>query len=175
MHYGQIKLADTANGTGMRVSLFVSGCRNHCKQCFQPQTWNFEYGESFTDETLQFLILHLNQSFYEGITILGGEPLEPENQKTVYEIIQAVRKHCPNKSIWLYTGFVYEDIIDPKFKRWTETIPLIFEELDILVDGPFIEEQKNIRLRFRGSENQRIIDMNQTRKQGTVCLRQDLL
>ncbi len=169
MYYGQIMRADSANGVGMRVSLFVSGCTNHCKGCFQPQTWDFQYGEPYTQATEDEILKELARPFYNGITILGGEPFEPENQRVLVGLIRRIRKELPERTIWMFSGNVYEDML-PGGKRYTEVTDEILDNIDILVDGPFEEEKKNINLNFRGSANQRIIDMKATRREKKVVL-----
>ena len=169
MYYGQIMRADSANGVGMRVSLFVSGCTNHCKGCFQPQTWDFQYGEPYTQATEDEILKELARPFYSGITILGGEPFEPENQRVLVGLIRRIRKELPERTIWMFSGNVYEDML-PGGKRYTEVTDEILDNIDILVDGPFEEERKNINLNFRGSANQRIIDMKATRREKKVVL-----
>ncbi|MCH4032578.1 MAG: anaerobic ribonucleoside-triphosphate reductase activating protein [Lachnospiraceae bacterium] len=169
MYYGQIMRADSANGVGMRVSLFVSGCTNHCKGCFQPQTWDFQYGEPYTQATEDEILKELARPFYSGITILGGEPFEPENQRVLVGLIRRIRKELPERTIWMFSGNVYEDML-PGGKRYTEVTDEILDNIDILVDGPFEEEKKNINLNFRGSANQRIIDMKATRREKKVVL-----
>lgn len=169
MYIGQVMRADTANGIGIRISVFVSGCRNHCKGCFQPETWNFNYGYEYTEDIKRDILKELQNSFYDGITVLGGEPLEPENQKDVLELIREVKKL--NKTVWLYTGCVYEqDIVADNGRCRTEYIDELLNNVDVLVDGPFEEDKKNIELKFRGSENQRLIAMRQTRQSGDVVL-----
>lgn len=170
MHYGEIITADTANGPGLRVSLFVSGCTNCCKGCFQPQTWDFCYGLEYTKETEEFIISELGKSYYHGLTILGGEPFELSNQPEVAALIRRVRKELPERNIWMYTGFTYEEDLVPNGKRYTEFTDDILDNIDVLVDGKFVEELKNLMLNFRGSSNQRIIDMRSTRKTGEVVL-----
>lgn len=169
MYYGQIMRADSANGVGMRVSLFVSGCTNHCKGCFQPQTWDFQYGEPYTQATEDEILKELARPFYSGITILGGEPFESENQRVLVGLIRRIRKELPERTIWMFSGNVYEDML-PGGKRYTEVTDEILDNIDILVDGPFEEEKKNINLNFRGSANQRIIDMKATRREKKVVL-----
>lgn len=171
MYYGQIMKADTANGKGMRVSLFVSGCTNHCEGCFQPETWNFTYGRPYTGETEDFIINEVSKSYYAGLTILGGEPFESENQEEVASLVERMRRDAADKNIWIYTGNVYDRDLIPGGKRYIEGVTdRILDNIDILVDGPFVKEQKNISLNFRGSENQRIIDMRETRKTGSIVL-----
>lgn len=171
MNYGEIKNCDIANGIGVRVSLFVSGCRNHCKDCFNPMTWAFDYGKEFTNYTKEALIDSLKKDYIEGLTILGGEPFEPENQEQVLELIKEVRKEVPNKTIWVYSGFTYEELMGVEQSRASlPSAKEILNLVDILVDGKFVEELKDIRLKFRGSSNQRIIDMKETNKQGKIVL-----
>ena len=168
MHYGNIKWLSIENGDGVRVSLFVSGCRNKCKHCFAQCRWDFNYGQVFTNETLKSLLNGLKMPYIQGLTILGGEPLEPENQKTVLEIIKAVKTTYPDKDIWLYTGFVLQEdktIKDPINKDIqnrgnTPYLHEILNLIDVLVDGRFEEDKKDISLKFRGSSNQRIIKMH---------------
>lgn len=170
MHIGEIITTDCANGEGIRVSIFVSGCTNHCKGCFQPQTWDFEYGRQYVKEDEDFIINELSKSYYDGLTILGGEPFEPSNQREIVKLIRRVRKELPERSIWVYTGFTYETDLNPGGCRYIECTDEILDNIEILVDGRFVEELRNIMLNFRGSENQRIIDMKQTRKTGTTVL-----
>lgn len=154
MHYGAIKECDIANGPGVRVSLFVSGCRNHCPGCFQPETWDFDYGEPFTEETKQKLFELVNRDFIDGLSLLGGDPLEPENMEELTPFLMEFRKKFPDKSVWMYTGYLYEDCRD---------FP-IMDYIDVLVDGKFVEALKDPSLAFRGSGNQRIIHV--TKKNG---------
>lgn len=168
MYLGKITTADVANGPGIRVSVFVSGCTNHCPGCFQPQTWDFSYGEPYTAGKEQYIIDELSRPFYDGITILGGEPFEIENQKCIVNLIRRIRKELPERNIWMYTGFVYNRDLVPGGKRYTDVTDAILSNIDVLVDGPFIQEKKNISLYFRGSENQRVIDMVRTRESGNI-------
>ena len=159
MNYGTIKNCDIANGTGVRVSLFVSGCRNHCPGCFQPETWDFGYGQPFTAETEQEILRLLEPSYINGLTLLGGDPFEPENQRVLLPLLRKVKATFPNKDIWAYTGYTWEQLISGVHRvSLPETVEML-GLIDILVDGPFVQVKKNIRLRFRGSENQRIIDV----------------
>ena len=169
MHVGQIFKADIANGIGVRVSIFVSGCTNCCKNCFQPETWDFHYGHEFTKEVEDDLIEELSQAYYDGLSILGGEPFEPENQRELVKLIRRVKAECPGKTIWMYSGNTYEEML-PGGRRHTEVTDEILDSIDILVDGRFEEELKDISLNFRGSSNQRIIDMKKTRATGQVVL-----
>lgn len=171
MNYCNIKFVDIANGPGCRTTLFVSGCRNHCKGCFQPETWDFNYGKLFCISTYDKIIESLKPDYIRGLTILGGEPFEPENQKELLPFLCQVRKHYKdNKDIWVYTGYVYDkDLINGGRKEIEET-DRILKLIDVLVDGPFIEERKNISLQFRGSDNQRIINMKETIEAGNIEL-----
>ena len=149
MNYGGIKTADVANGPGVRVSLFVSGCRNRCPGCFQPETWDFGYGEPFTEETEDRIIEALRPPWIQGLSILGGDPMEPENQKVLLPFLKRVREELPGKDVWLYTGYCLESV---------SASPML-GYLDVIVDGPFIEAEKDAGLAFRGSRNQRIIQL----------------
>jgi anaerobic ribonucleoside-triphosphate reductase activating protein len=158
MYFGSIKKNDIANGEGVRVSLFVSGCRNKCKNCFNPETWNFKYGKEFTKTIEDEIIKSLEPSWINGLTILGGEPFEPENQRDLVEFIKRVKNTYPNKNIWMYSGYLLDKDIYPKDGIvHTDVSVEILKNIDILVDGKFVEELKNLSLKFRGSSNQRII------------------
>ena len=170
MHVGEILRADSANGEGIRVSIFVSGCTNRCPGCFQPETWDFHYGKLYDEEIEKMLFDELSQPYYDGLTILGGEPFEPSNQFGIVEIIRRERRELPDKNIWIYTGFTYDTDLAPGGRKYTEVTDEILDNIDILVDGRFEQEKKNLRLNFRGSENQRIIDMKKTRAEGEVVL-----
>ena len=171
MHVGEVMTADVANGEGMRVSVFVSGCRNHCKGCFQPQTWDFNYGREYTPEIEQFIIDELSKSYYDVITILGGDPMEPENQEPVLRLLRRIKKELPDKNVWAYTGYVYDRDLVPGGKRFVDGVTReLLESIDILIDGRFVEELKNLMLNFRGSGNQRIIKMKETLETGKVIL-----
>ena len=158
MYYGAIKSCDIANGEGVRVSLFVSGCRHACKNCFNPETWCFNYGTPYTEATTEQLLRLLEPSYIRGLTLIGGEPMEPENQPVLLELVQAVRKaYGAEKDIWCYPGCVLEtDLLTDSHYRCDATDALL-REIDVLVDGPFVEEQKSLQLAFRGSANQRIL------------------
>lgn len=164
MNYSVIKENDIADGTGVRVTLFVSGCRHHCKECFQPETWNFSYGKPFTDETLNKILTALAPKQIEGLTLLGGEPMDKANQSTVKKIVTAVRDTFGDtKNIWCYSGYTFEtDILEKNGDAHTKDTMAILSQIDILVDGEFVLEKKNLRLNFRGSENQRIIDVKRS-------------
>ena len=171
MYYGEIKDCDIANGEGVRVSLFVSGCTNRCKNCFQPQTWDFHYGQPFTEETEQKLLDMLAPSYINGLTLLGGEPFEPENQRFLAPFLRRVRATYPQKTIWAFSGFTLEELQSDGSHPRCEVTDEMLSLLDVLVDGRFVEELKDISLRFRGSSNQRLIDLNATRAAGEIrCL-----
>lgn len=156
MNYSAIKYYDVANGPGVRVSLFVSGCRHHCKNCFNEVAWSFDSGNPFTEKEVNDIIEHLKPSYIEGITILGGEPFEPENQSETLKLIIKVRETFPQKSIWIYSGFTLDQLREGS-RASGDTCNKILSFVDVLVDGPFIEDLKDISLRFRGSRNQRIL------------------
>lgn len=170
MHYGEIKNCDIANGVGVRVSLFVSGCTNHCKNCFQPQTWDFEYGKPFDSETENYILSLLKPSYISGLTVLGGEPFEPSNQRTLYPLLKRVREEYPKKSIWMYSGFTYEELLTEGGYSNCEVTRKILNLADVLVDGRYDDDLKNIGLRFRGSSNQRLIDLKETFRQNKIIL-----
>lgn len=170
MYYGEIKRNDIANGEGVRVTLFVSGCTNCCKGCFQPETWDFNYGKPFTQETEEIILKALEPSYINGLTLLGGDPFEPRNQRDLLPFVKKVRALYPNKTTWAFSGFTYEELTkDGSYCRCDETDELL-GLIDILVDGRFVEELKDISLVFRGSSNQRIIDMNKTRQTGQIVI-----
>lgn len=166
MKYANIKKHDIANGPGIRVSLFVSGCNHHCKGCFNSEAWDFNYGNSFTKDTIEEIITALDKSYIEGLSLLGGEPLEEVNQPSVLELILEVKAKLPNKTIWLYSGFTYEEINNMK----TTEIKNILQNIDVLVDGKFIIDLYDPALFFRGSSNQRIIDIKETLKKKEIIL-----
>ena len=172
MHYGTVKKFDVANGEGIRTTLFVSGCTNRCKNCFQPETWVFDYGEPFTDEVAEDILSTFENSSVRGLTILGGEPMEPSNQRALLPFLREFKKRYPHKNLWLFTGNLYEELTGrlgehPKCLDITKDILSL---VDILVDGRFEEDKKQLGLRFRGSSNQRIIDMNKTRASGEIVI-----
>lgn len=169
MNYGAIKKCDIANGVGVRTVLFVSGCTHHCKGCFQPETWNFDYGERYTKETEDEIIESLRADYVDGITLLGGEPFEPENQRELVKLLRRIKKELPQKTVWSFSGYTYEELTGDS-RAVCEVTNEMLSMLDVLVDGEFVEAKRNISLRFRGSENQRLIDMNQTRKEGKIVL-----
>ncbi len=170
MNYSAIKNCDIANGEGVRISLFVSGCTHRCKNCFNKETWDFSSGEPFTEETEDKIIKMLAPAYIKGLSLLGGEPMEKVNQKGLLPFLRKVKKSYPDKNIWCYTGYTYDRDLIPGGKVHTEDTEEILSYIDILVDGEFIEELYNIRLKFRGSENQRVIDLNKTRESGEITL-----
>ena len=163
MNYGAIKNYDIANGEGVRVSLFVSGCRHHCKGCFQPETWDFDYGHPYTAETQQAVLKMLEPEYIEGLTVLGGEPFEPENQAAVLSLMSEVKETFPDKTIWCYTGYTWDIDLMPGGKVYTENTEPLLSLIDMLVDGEFVEAEKDPMLKFRGSRNQRLLDLSKLR------------
>ncbi|WP_294407117.1 anaerobic ribonucleoside-triphosphate reductase activating protein [uncultured Ruminococcus sp.] len=168
MNYGEIKNYDIANGEGVRVSLFVSGCTHHCKGCFNEMTWDFNYGKPFTEQTQQEILEMLAPDYIDGLTLLGGEPLEQSNQRALLPFIKKVREMYPNKSIWCYTGYTLEEDLLKESRARCEVTDELLSMIDVLVDGKFILERKNISLAFRGSDNQRIIDLPASLSSGSI-------
>ena len=170
MNYAEIKYCDVANGPGVRTSLFVSGCSHHCPGCFNEIAWDFNYGKPFTQDTIDSIIESLKPDYIQGLTLLGGEPFEYSNQKGLLPLVRQVREVMPQKDIWCFTGFLFDnDIIENMCKKWKETNELL-SYIDVLVDGRFVEELKNLNLKFKGSENQRTILVNESLKSGNVIL-----
>lgn len=169
MNYGAIKFCDIANGIGIRTVLFVSGCTHHCKGCFQPETWDFAYGQPYTEVTEQQILDSLAPAYIHGLTLLGGEPMEPDNQRALLPLLRRLKAEHPRKTVWCYSGYTYEELTGVSRARCEVTDEML-SLIDVLVDGEFVLEKKNISLRFRGSENQRLIDLPKTREQGTVVL-----
>lgn len=159
MNYATIKFYDVANGTGVRVSLFVSGCRHHCKGCFNAETWDFSYGEPYTKETEDSIIDGLKLDYITGLSLLGGEPFEPENQPALTALLRRVKTQLPEKTVWCYTGYTYDTDLAEGGSVFTDVTREMLSYIDILVDGEFIEEQRDLTLRFRGSRNQRILTL----------------
>ena len=170
MYYGNIKKNDIANGLGVRVSLFVSGCRNKCKNCFNKETWDFCYGKPFTQETENEIFAELDKYWIAGLTVLGGEPFEPENQKDLLPFLKKVRQKYPEKSIWMYSGYLFDEHMLKQSKIRTEYTDEILSLIDVLVDGRFVEELHDITLKFRGSSNQRVIDVKKSLESGKIVL-----
>ena len=168
MYYSAIKYTDIANGLGVRTVLFVSGCRNRCKGCFQPETWNFCNGQVFDKEAEDAIIESLRPTYIKGLTLLGGDPLEPENQEGLIAFVRRVKQECPDKDIWAYTGYLLDSDLIPSGRLYTEYTEELLSYIDVLVDGPFVEEKKSLSLKFKGSANQRVIDMKAYRKEGRI-------
>ena len=168
MNYATIKENDVANGPGVRVSVFVSGCTHHCKGCFNSEAWDFTYGNKFDEDTINKILNDLDKDYIEGLSLLGGEPLEYANQKGLLPLVKKVKEKFPNKTIWCYTGYNFEkDVVEKMCIEHEETIELI-KNIDVIVDGKFEEDKKNASLRFRGSENQRLIDVKASIKENEV-------
>lgn len=169
MYYSAIKYNDIANGLGVRTVLFVSGCRNHCKGCFQPETWDFYNGQVFGLKEEEEILVSLESGYVRGLTLLGGDPFEPENQAGLIEFMRRVKTQYPQKDVWAYTGYVLDTDLQPGGRLFTEYTQELLSYIDVLVDGPFIEEQKSLMLRFKGSANQRVIDMQSYRETGEIA------
>ena len=168
MHYAAIKDCDVANGPGVRISLFVSGCTHHCKGCFNQEAWDFDYGHPFTQDTIDRILKMLSPSYIKGLTLLGGEPFEPQNQGPIVDLLRQVKARFPEKSIWAFSGYLFDrDILSGRLGDWEITKEYL-SYLDVLVDGPFVEAKKDLMLRFRGSSNQRLIDVQKSLAVGTV-------
>ena len=171
MYYGNIKNLDIANGEGIRVSLFVSGCTHHCKNCFNPETWDFYYGKPFTEETENEILKMLEPNHIAGITLLGGEPFDPHNQPALLNLVKRIKqKFGDSKNIWSFTGYVYDKDLIKGGRAYCDATDELLAHLDVLVDGPFIESLKDLMLKFRGSSNQRVINMKETLKQEKIVL-----
>lgn len=166
MYYGSIKSYDIADGPGVRVSLFVSGCRHHCKGCFNAETWDFEYGRPYTRKTEDEIIRLLGDDYIQGLTVLGGEPFEPENQPEVARLLKRVKEAYPKKDIWCYSGYLYDVDMQEGGRVYTDVTEEMLSCIDVLVDGEFVEEEKDITLLFRGSRNQRLIVLKEGRDAG---------
>ena len=169
MNYGNIKFIDTADGEGVRVSLFVSGCRNHCPGCFNQDTWAFDFGKEFTEIEENEILEGCNKEYISGLTILGGEPLEPENQKGILNLALKFKEMFPKKTLWMYTGYVLDKDLLPGQRKYVEGVTgLILDSVDVLVDGPFVLAERNLSLKFRGSNNQRILDKEKIKELRTA-------
>lgn len=168
MNYAEIKKCDVANGPGVRVSLFVSGCTHHCKECFNPETWDFGFGKPFTQETVEVLLEALSPDYIKGLTLLGGEPMEQENQKGLLPLLRQFRERFPDKTVWCFTGYDYEkDILGRMYQEWPETKEML-SYIDVLVDGEFVLEKKDLGLIFKGSSNQRTILVQESLEAGEI-------
>lgn len=170
MNYGEIKKCDIANGEGVRVSLFVSGCTHHCKGCFNAQTWDFSYGKPFTEETENYILELMKSSYITGFSLLGGEPFEPENQKALISLLRRIKNEYPDKNIWCYTGYLFDkELLNESRARCSVTDEML-GYIDVLVDGEFVEQLKDVSLAYKGSTNQRIIDVKASLKSNSVVL-----
>ena len=168
MNYADIKQYDVANGIGVRVSLFVSGCTHHCKECFNKEAWDFDYGKPFTDKEADDIISYLKPDYVAGLSLLGGEPLEPVNQEGLLPLLRRVHNEYPNKTVWCYTGYLFDRDILGRMCRESDVTKEILSYIDILVDGEFVLERKNLKVNFRGSDNQRIIDVKKSLENGEI-------
>lgn len=168
MNYADIKKIDVANGEGVRVSVFVSGCNHHCKGCFNQCAWDFNYGKKFTEKEEQQIIDYMNHDYISGLSLLGGEPLEPKNQEGLLPLVKKVKEKFPNKNIWCYTGFDFEKDVVGKMAKDNETTRELLKYIDIIVDGKFEEDKKNLKLQFRGSSNQKIVDVKKSLQTGQI-------
>lgn len=173
MNYAAIKPVDIANGPGVRVSLFVSGCTHFCKGCFNAEAWDFAYGQPFTEETIQELLQLLNHDYITGLTLLGGEPMEPVNQAGLLPLVAAVRRQLPEKTIWCYTGYDFETDILGRMMQESGVTKELLSLFDVMVDGKFIEEKRNLKLKFRGSENQRVLDVQRSLEAGKAVWKEE--
>ncbi|MEE0409368.1 MAG: anaerobic ribonucleoside-triphosphate reductase activating protein [Clostridia bacterium] len=174
MNYAEIKYCDIANGEGVRTSLFVSGCTHHCKNCFNKIAWDFNYGKEFTESVEDDILKSCEPDYISGVTLLGGEPFEPENQPRLLEFLKKFKEMYPEKNVWCYSGYTYEELTGKKESRcFTEKTVDMLNLIDILVDGEYVEELHTLMIRFRGSTNQRLIDLNATRKQGEIVTLKD--
>lgn len=168
MNYADIKKIDVANGEGVRVSVFVSGCNHHCKGCFNQCAWDFNYGKKFTEKEEQQIIDYMNHDYISGLSLLGGEPLEPKNQEGLLPLVKKVKEKFPDKNIWCYTGFDFEKDVVGKMAKNNETTRELLKYIDIIVDGKFEEDKKDLKLQFRGSSNQKIVDVKKSLRTGQI-------
>ena len=174
MNYATIKFNDIANGPGVRTSLFVSGCTHHCKNCFNQETWDFNYGNPFTEQVEDEILKSCKPEYVQGISLLGGEPLEPANQRALLPFLKKFKEHFPNKTVWCYSGYLYEQLTGiVEFRCRCEVTDKILELIDVLIDGEFVQDLYDISLRFRGSSNQRLIDVKASQKQGKAVIWSD--
>lgn len=165
MNYADIKRIDVANGEGVRVSVFVSGCNHHCKGCFNECAWDFNYGNKFTEKQEEEVLKDLNHDYISGLTLLGGEPLEPANQEGLLPLVKKAKEKFPDKKIWCYTGFDFEKDVVGKMAKQSDTTKELLKYIDVVVDGKFEEDKKDLKLKFRGSSNQRILDVQESLKE----------
>ena len=168
MNYADIKKIDVANGEGVRVSVFVSGCNHHCKGCFNQCAWDFNYGKKFTEKEEQQIIDYMNHDYISGLSLLGGEPLETKNQEGLLPLVKKVKEKFPDKNIWCYTGFDFEKDVVGKMAKNNETTRELLKYIDIIVDGKFEEDKKDLKLQFRGSSNQKIVDVKKSLQTGQI-------
>ncbi len=176
MKYGKIYYCDIANGIGIRTSLFVSGCTHHCKECFNPETWDFHYGEEFTPEVENLILDSLKPNYVKGISILGGEPWELSNQAVLFPFMQKIKEKFPDKTIWIYSGYTLEELMDYNNKQCHSVITnRMLQLVDILIDGEFVVDEKDLNLRFRGSRNQRIIDVQKTLASNEIVIAEEYM
>ena len=174
MNYAAIKRRDVANGPGVRVSLFVSGCTHACPGCFNPEAWDFAYGQPFTPEVEEQLLTDLAPGYIKGFSLLGGEPFDPRNQPALAPFLRRVREAFPDKTVWCYTGYLFDSDLQPGGRAWTEHTQSMLDCIDVLVDGPFVQAKKDLSLRFRGSSNQRLIKVSDSLEAGEVRIWDDL-
>ena len=170
MNFATIKRRDIANGVGVRVSLFVSGCTHHCKGCFNAEAWDFSYGEPYTSETEDEILRLLAPDYISGLSLLGGEPFEPQNQRVLVGLLRRAKELYPDKTVWCYSGYTLEEELLQESRARCECTDEMLSMIDVLVDGRFVEEKKNLSLRFRGSSNQRVLDLQRTLAAGEICL-----
>ncbi|MEI3395215.1 MAG: anaerobic ribonucleoside-triphosphate reductase activating protein [Clostridia bacterium] len=168
MNYADIKKIDVANGEGVRVSVFVSGCNHHCKGCFNECAWDFNYGKEFSEKEEQQIIDYMNHDYISGLSLLGGEPLEPRNQEGLLPLVKKVKEKFPNKNIWCYTGFDFEKDVVGKMAKDNETTRELLKYIDVIVDGKFEEDKRDLKLQFRGSSNQKIVDVKKSLQTGQI-------
>ena len=173
MNFAAIKKHDIANGVGVRVSLFVSGCTHRCKGCFNAEAWDFAYGQPFTEAAQRDVLAAVGKDYIAGLSLLGGEPFEPQNQRALLPLLRAFRARFPQKTVWCYTGYTLDADLVPGGRAYCEATDEMLAGIDVLVDGKFVEEKKDLKLRFRGSSNQRIIDLARTRGEGALRLWKD--
>ena len=175
MNYSAIKTHDVANGIGVRVSLFVSGCTHHCKDCFNAETWDFDFGDAFTDTQTEQILEAMKPDYIKGFSLLGGEPFEPQNQRVLVPLLKKIKETFPEKTIWCYSGYLLDTELLSESRARCEVTDEMLVNIDILVDGEFVAEKKDLNLRFRGSSNQRIIDVPASLKTGAIVLSKEFM